>query len=565
MAEPNGAELLRGLWAEPTSREVPVALLTASDGEELRVGGFGYGADDRLVGLFGNRGRSERTALHEWQESSRSSVEVAKHMQFALEAGRTTAYDWDLQSGMITRYGSTKPGLETGAADEFFETIDPAGRAAVEEAVVDTLNGDSDLDVEYCVRTREGHDVWLHDVGRVRYDEHGNPTHLSGAVVDISERKHAERALAEADRRKDEFLAMLAHELRNPLAPIRNAVHVLRRSDGPEDRIEWARDVIERQVEHLARLIDDLLDVSRITQGRITLRKEKVELMTIVARAIETSRPLVEARKHELSVSLPQAPVQLECDPTRLVQVLSNLLDNAAKYTEEGGQIWLIAENAWEEVVIRVKDTGVGIPAELLPCVFDLFKQADRSLARSQGGLGIGLTLVRRLVELHGGRVEAASAGPGRGSEFAIRIPAGAPAAASRTDENLQRDELHPAAGRRILVVDDNFDSAESLAMVLTIYGHETAMAHDGASALELAASFKPHVVVLDIGLPDLDGYHVARRLRERPETRTSKLVALTGYGQDEDRQRAAEAGFDHHLVKPVDPDRLRQLLETGS
>jgi signal transduction histidine kinase len=484
--------------------------------------------------------------------------------QFALKVGRAAAYEWDLRSGVITRYdGSYALGLETSTADEFFEMIEPGDREAVEAAIVRALRSEGGLEIEYRLRAKDGTLKWLRDEARVRYDDQGNVTRLTGAVADVTRRKQAERELAEANRRKDEFLAMLAHELRNPLAPIRNAVHVLGRGDTPEDRLQWARDVIGRQVEHLARIIDDLLDVTRITQGRITLRKEKVELMTVIARAIETSRPLIEARRHEFSVSLPHAPVQLECDPTRLAQVVSNLLDNAAKYTEEGGRISLVAQAGREEVVIRVKDTGIGIPAELLPSIFDLFRQADRSLARSQGGLGIGLTLVRRLVDLHGGSVDVSSAGPGRGSEFVVRVPAASAAAAANGGEDVsESDAPQPSPRRRVLVVDDNLDSAESLAMVLTLSGHETMIAHDGASALEAAATFKPHVIVLDIGLPDLDGYEVARRLREAPATRKSKLVALTGYGQDEDRRRATEAGFDHHVVKPVDPDRLLELLE---
>jgi len=285
--------------------------------------------------------------------------------------------------------------------------------------------------VQYRVQGADGSTHWLHDIGCVRHDSAGAPSSIAGVVLDVGDRKRFEREIATAERGREEFLAMLAHELRNPLAPIRNAVHILGQSEAPTDRRRWARDVIERQVEHLSRLVDELLDVSRLTRGRITLRREKVELLTIIARAIETSRPLVEAHRHELSVSLPQVPVQFECDPTRVVQVLSNLLNNAAKYTEDGGRIWLVAENSEEEIVIRVRDTGVGIPPELLPRVFDLFTQADRSLDRSQGGLGIGLTLTRRLVELHGGSISASSPGTGQGSEFVVRLPAPAAAAAT--------------------------------------------------------------------------------------------------------------------------------------
>jgi CheY-like chemotaxis protein/two-component sensor histidine kinase len=310
------------------------------------------------------------------------------------------------------------------------------------------------------------------------------------------------------------------------------------------------------------RLVDDLLDVARIARGKIELQKEVVELTTVVARAVETSRPLIDARKHDLTVSLPAEPVRLEADPARLAQVLINLLNNAAKYTEEGGRIWLTAERERCGVTLRVRDTGVGIPPEVLPHVFGLFTQEERSLARSQGGLGIGLSLVRGLVEMHGGSVEATSPGVGRGSEFTVRLPAlpealgaeangkpvGAGAPAGRT------------SSQRILVVDDNRDSAESLAMLLQVQGHEVQTAHDGLAALETARAFRPDIVLLDIGLPRMDGHEVARRLR-REEGRQAVLVALTGYGTDEDHRRSQEAGFDYHLVKPVELDALYQLL----
>ncbi len=375
---------------------------------------------------------------------------------------------------------------------------------------------------------------------------------------DITAQRRAHEALQEADRQKDEFLAMLAHELRNPLAPIRNAIEVLRLAGTTEANLQWARDVIDRQVGHMSRLVDDLLDISRITRGKVTLSKERIDLATVLGRAVETSRPLFDVRGHQLTVNLPPGAVRLEADPLRLAQVVSNLLNNAAKYTRPGGQVVLTAGPEGHQVVIRVKDTGVGIAPELLPHVFDLFVQGDRSLARSEGGLGIGLTLVKRLVEMHGGSVEVFSAGPGQGSEFTVRLPA-----RDETTASPAGGAAAPGAAscRQILVVDDSVDATESLAMLLRTLGHEVRTAHDGSAALEVAATFRPDVVLLDIGLPGMSGYEVARQLRQLPGWEDVFLAALTGYGQEEDRRQALEAGFDAHLIKPTSLDALEQLL----
>ncbi len=387
-------------------------------------------------------------------------------------------------------------------------------------------------------------------------------------LQDMTERRRAEDALKEASRRKDEFLAMLAHELRNPLAPIRNALHIVQMR-GPERRqaVRQAWAIIERQVENLSRLVDDLLDVSRIGQGKISLRKQPVDVATVVARAVESSRPLIDARRHELQVTLPGELLPVDADVTRMAQVVLNLLNNAAKYTPEGGCIRLTVEKvsrggeAAEEVAIRVRDNGMGIPADVLPRIFDLFAQAERTLARAEGGLGIGLTLVRRLTELHGGSVEASSEGPGQGSEFVVRLPLlprSSPTAAAST-------AAHPpvtgAPTRRVLVVDDNRDSAESLAMLLRLVGHDVRTVHDGRQALVVAEAYRPDFVLLDIGLPGMDGYEVAKRLRAEPWGSEMKLVALTGYGGEEDRRRSQAAGFAQHLIKPVDFDTLLATL----
>ncbi len=365
------------------------------------------------------------------------------------------------------------------------------------------------------------------------------------------------REIQEEDRRKNEFLAMLAHELRNPLAPIRNAAQVLQTPGAGPQQQQWAKGIIERQVQQLTRLVDDLLDVSRITRGKIRLQMEPAEVATVVGRAVEISRPLIDQRKHTLHVQVPPEPVQAVLDPVRVAQILANLLNNAAKYTEEGGTIWLKAERAGDELVFRVRDTGIGIQPELLPHVFDMFIQADHSLDRSQGGLGIGLTLVRRLVELHGGSVQALSPGPNQGSEFVVRLPVRTLALSALNGEDTSAPTT---TSFRVLVVDDNVDSAESLALLLKTMGQVVHTAYDGPAALDAVERFSPDVVLLDIGLPGMSGYEVARQIRQRGQADVL-LIALTGYGQKEDQARAREAGFDHHLVKPTDVRRLPELF----
>jgi signal transduction histidine kinase/DNA-binding response OmpR family regulator len=366
----------------------------------------------------------------------------------------------------------------------------------------------------------------------------------------------------QADQQKNEFLSMLAHELRNPLAPIRNAVTFLRLSGDSDPDVEWARDLIDRQVSQLVRLVDDLLDVSRITRGKIRLELQCLDLLSVVASAIETSRPLLDASAHRFTTSLSEEPLWVNADHARLSQVLSNLLNNAAKYTPEGGDISLVARREEHEAVVHVCDNGMGIPGEMLVGIFDLFTQVDRSLDRSQGGLGIGLTLVQRLVEMHGGRVEVASEGAGQGSTFTIRLPLVVHPTSRETSES-PHPVTTPANSLRVLVVDDNVEAAESLGRLLRLEGHQIRIAYDGLTALEITAKFEPDVVVLDLGLPGIDGLEVARRLRGDPATNHLMLLALTGYGQEADHRRSAEAGFDHHFNKPLDFSALSQLLAT--
>jgi PAS domain S-box-containing protein len=365
--------------------------------------------------------------------------------------------------------------------------------------------------------------------------------------------------LAGAERRKDQFLAMLAHELRNPLAPIRNAVELMRQVETLDPAFQPSREMVERQVKHLARLVDDLLDVSRINQGSIRLRKEVVDLGTVVQRAVEATRSLIDTRGHEVQLDLPPDPVRLEADPTRLEQVIANLLNNAAKYTMPGGQIHIQAAREGNEAVVRVRDNGIGVPPDVLDRVFEPFVQSEGSLARSEGGLGIGLTLVRSLVEMHGGKVEAHSPGLGQGSEFVLRLPARVPA--EKPAMLPEADAPVLARGLRVLVVEDNVDAAESLAALLRLWGHNVHVVHDGLEAVYEAHRQHPEVVLLDIGLPGLDGYQVAKRLREDAEMDGALLVAMTGYGQPDDRRRSREAGIHHHFVKPVEPFVLRTLL----
>jgi signal transduction histidine kinase/ActR/RegA family two-component response regulator len=405
--------------------------------------------------------------------------------------------------------------------------------------------------------------VTLHISAAPLFDEDGQPRDAVGAFLDITELKRAERALVEAGRRRDEFLAMLAHELRNPLAPIRNAARVMALADQGEPRLRWVRDLIERQVAYLTRLVDDLLDVSRIVRGSIVLRKERVELAALVAHALEAAGPLIEAKGHRLAVRLPDQPVRLDGDPVRLSQVLLNLLHNAAKYTPAGGQVELAAQACGSEIEIAVRDSGIGMPPELLPRVFDLFERGEHHPGQADDGLGVGLTLVRRLVEQHGGSVQAISAGPGCGSTFTVRLPTtDAPPLAQPASAPVAGA---PNAGARVLIVDDDPAVADSTAVWLQLEGHDVRVAYDGESALESSLEFRPQVVLLDIGLKGMDGFETARRLRALPGGDRLCLVAVTGYGQEDTISRARAAGFDRHFTKPVPPEPLLALLAAAT
>jgi signal transduction histidine kinase len=425
------------------------------------------------------------------------------------------------------------------------------------------------------LQSRSGQKVEVEFVSNVYTENHHQVIQCN--IRDITERRRLQQlteeqaaALADLDRRKDEFLAMLAHELRTPLAPILNAALLLHlqsdrnRLQGIENPVlQQSATIIERQVGQLARIVDDLLEVSRLTTGRIRLRQERIALGVVVENAVATVQSLIDQRKHQLTVSSPTQMIWVHADAGRIEQVLVNLLTNAAKYTDQGGHVWLTVQQEGEEAVLRVRDTGVGITPEILPRIFDLFTQAERSLDRSQGGLGIGLALVQRLVEMHGGTVAALSA-LGQGSEFIVRLPV-VPSPEPQPSSPPSEEAPRTGSSLRVLVVDDNVDTVTTLAMLVQESGHNVRTAHDGATALEAALDFRPNVVLLDIGLPGLNGFEVAKQLRQQPALQNAVLVALTGYGQESDRQHSQQAGFDYHLVKPGDFGKVLQILASVS
>ena len=471
--------------------------------------------------------------------------------------------------GVIQSWNAAAEQLFGYTADEavgrHISLIIPPERLAEEEQIITSL--------------REGKRIEHYETERVRSDSKhinvsltispikdasGNVVGASKIARDVTERKRMEHDLrrlavdlSAADRRKNEFLATLAHELRNPLAPMSNMLEVLKRANGDTDILKRAHDTIERQLAQLVRLVDDLLDLNRITHDRLELRRSEVELSSVIQQAVEVARPLIDAAGHKLTIDLPDEPIYLNADRARLAQVFGNLLNNSSKYTEPAGTISLSAQQMDGEVLVKVKDNGAGIPQDKLDSIFDMFMQVDRNSEQSQAGLGIGLTLVKRLTEMHGGSIEAKSAGEGRGSEFVVRLPVlSKPAVVSEP-----APKIEPEPERSILIVDDNRDSADSLAMLLEITGNKTYMAHDGVEAVAAIEKYRPEVVLLDIGLPRLDGHEVCRRVREQPWGKKIVIIALTGWGQDDDRRKSEEAGFNGHLVKPVDYDKLLVLL----
>jgi two-component system CheB/CheR fusion protein len=500
------------------------------------------------------------------EERFRRLVEAAPGFIWAADTRGEVTY----ANHHVYEYTGLDPKRDVGSWAR--EAMHPEDYSRRVEAWKNAVAEGKGFELEMRIRRHDGAYRWfLMRVTPVR-DAAGRVLEWYGSGTDIDQRKQAEEelraaaaenaqlatALKEADRRKDEFLAVLAHELRNPLAPVRNAIEILRGAPSPSPRLQWTHDVIDRQVRQLSRLVDDLLDVSRITSGKIELRKERVQLKDAVHIALESCRPMIERCGHELTVRIPREPIWLDADIARIAQVLSNLLNNAAKYTRPGGHIWVTAERSGWQVAIAVRDNGIGIASDMLGNIFEMYRQAAGD--HSQGGLGIGLTLVRRLVELHGGTVEASSEGIGRGSQFVVRLPMAATEAAN--DDRVKDEAAAPGkVARRILVVDDNRDAADSLCMLLTSRGHDVRVAYDGLEAVGAAVTFQPDVVLLDIGLPKLSGNDAARRIREA-RGEGVLLVAVTGWGQEEDRKRAHEAGFDHHLTKPVDPQAIARLID---
>jgi PAS domain S-box-containing protein len=498
-------------------------------------------------------------------ESARAAHALREHrdvMQLAMRTARMGAWTRDLMldtvwwSPEFAEILGFAPDDTDYSRERLLTQIHEDDRPRLAATIEEALAVRKDYAVEFAFQhARTGEWRWMEARGRAEYGASGAPTKLYGLAMDITERRRSVEALQEADRRKDEFLATLAHELRNPLAPISSGLHILRSAADPS-QAATALEIMDRQVAHMVRLVDDLLDVARITTGKVEVRCEPIDLAAAINDAVETSGPLVDGR---VTVTPPSVPVYVNADRTRLAQVFANLLNNSAKYSEPGQPIAIAFGREDDAAVVRVRDAGMGIHPDMLPSVFEMFRQADRTGGRSPGGLGIGLSLVKRIVELHGGTVTARSEGLGRGSEFEVRLPAIADSRAAVTDA-VEAAGRGPSR-RRILVVDDNEDAAESLAALLTISGHETRMAHDGPEAVEQAGQFHPDVVFLDIGMPTLDGHETAKLIRQQPWGKDMVLVALTGWGQTEDRRRSKDAGFNHHLVKPADPAVVEKLL----
>lgn len=507
-----------------------------------------------------------RTAeIYEMNNALRESDRL---LRLSQQAGKVGLWDWDL---------ATEIGTWTEAAKQIFQVTSNLNRVTTAEWLSYVHPDDqtrllqaSELSKEtgiyheeYRIVSPTGEIRWVESIGAIEFDG-SSPLRMRGSVRDITDRKQMELRLIETDRRKDEFLAMLGHELRNPLAAIRNAISILDHTDIEEESLTVCRQVLDRQTEHLTHLVNDLLDVSRITSGKIQLQQESFELARAILQAIETNRPLIDQRGHKLNVNLTFDSIYVVGDPVRLAQAIGNLLNNAAKYTDPGGQITVSLENhpAANQAIIRVRDNGRGLDAHALEHLFELFYQVDRNLDRSEGGLGIGLSLVHRLVEMHGGTITAESAGSGQGSEFIICLPSVSAPSYSEQPPSALGNQSHPQL--TVLVVDDNVDSAKSMGILLELKGHRTLIAHDGHTAIELAIKHHPKVILLDIGLPGLNGYQICRELRQRGIHDTF-IIAMTGYGMETDRERTKEAGFDEHLVKPLNFRKLEELLNNLS
>jgi PAS domain S-box-containing protein len=581
MPKLDGFGLIAKIRATPALHDLAVILLSARAGEEAKVEGLQAGADDYLIKPF---------AANELLARVRRQVDLARERLRQQEAlAQREAYfrslvdvapailwmtDDDGQCTYLSRrwYELTGRAPEQDLGEGWMENVHPNERRRVRDGFLDAFRTRTPYSTDYRLRLRDGSYRWVVDAGTPRVDEAGQPAGFVGTVVDVHERAVLEQKLqrlagelTEKNRMQSEFLFTLAHELRNPLAPIRTGLELMRVKRGGTEGVK-VREMMQRQVDHMVHLVDDLLDMARLSEGKVELRLAPVKLDEVVQDALEISMPLVSAGEHKLNIKVPPTPVVLNVDRHRLAQVLSNLVNNAAKYTPKGGRIEIEAHVQDDEVSISVADNGMGIGPELLPYVFDMYMQAQAHHAMAQGGLGVGLNLVKRLVELHGGRVGAESAGAGQGSRFTVRLPLAQqalPPPPSVPDD--AKPAFDAAGGLRVLVVDDNVDAAQMLGALLEMTGHAVSVAHDGASALALARQQQPNVALLDIGLPDQSGYEVARVMRAVPGMERAMLIALTGWGAEQDRQRSSEAGFDAHLTKPVDFARIEQLLQAAA
>jgi PAS domain S-box-containing protein len=569
----NGLDVCRRLKNEPETRSILVLQTSASLIDSVhRVKALDAGADSYLVEpiepqeLVANVNallRLRRAEEAHRQAQSALGESQARFRQLAESIGDVF---W-IAGAAEQRFLYVSPAYERewrrdagrllGDSAAWFEAMHAGDRARMRERFAGLATSDG-YEEEYRIAAANGEERWIAERAFPIRGTPGGSERVAGISQDVTLRKRAEMLLIEADRRKDEFLAMLSHELRSPLAPIKSAVEILSLGQGGAETAAKATGIIRRQVDHLVRLVDDLLDVARINRGKISLDPAPLELGAVLSSAIETTRPLLENKQLELQVALPPAPLWVRGDAVRLSQVFGNLLNNAAKFTSRGGRIALEAAPRGERAEVRITDSGIGIAPDVLPHVFDLFTQADHALDRSQGGLGIGLSLVRSIVTLHGGEVGAESGGLGAGSRFTVRLPLAAAPVVHAGDTPRQAAR---ARSLHVLIVDDNPDSAEAMAMLIESQGHRVETAAQGDAALEKAAAVRPDVVLLDIGLPGMSGYDVARALRAMPSLAGSVLIAITGYGRDSDRDLAREAGFDHHLVKPADPEALLRII----
>jgi signal transduction histidine kinase/DNA-binding response OmpR family regulator len=567
MPKLDGLGLLRALRADASTRDIPVMMLSARAGEESRVEGFEAGADDYLVKPFTARemiARVEaqllRVRMRSVEDEHRRRLEaVFSHAPVGIAILRGPTHIYLLANRQYLElvdhrhvvgkpFREALPELEGQGIYELLDEVYRSGERYIGRAHRALLRRGPGRELQEC---------FFNLVYEPTRDSNGNVDGIVVVAFEVTDLAKARQAAEDASRAKDEFLAMLGHELRNPLAPIVTALQLLRLRG--VDAAQRERTIIERQVRHLVGLVDDLLDISRVTRGKIRLSPVPTELSEAVAKGIELASPLLEQHQHDLSVDVPTEGLGVSADPTRLAQVISNLLTNAAKYTPPGGRIRVSAALEGEAVVLRVRDTGMGIDAAMLPRIFDLFTQDRQAIDRAQGGLGLGLAIVRSLVGLHGGTVSAHSEGRGRGSEFIVRLPHLSMTAGPSRGEAAR---VPPASsGLRVLVVDDNEDAALMLSEALAQAGHQTAVAHDGPVALQVGARFRPHVALLDIGLPVMDGFELARQIRSSAEMVNTRLVAVTGYGQEHDRQRTQAAGFDAHLIKPVDLHEMTELI----